>query len=226
MMKNLMRAAAAMAVAALVWPLWAQDDPEEGAPRREDSKRQSPERVQPPGTPRTPMTPGPDGRRGMPPMNPEEAAKLLTKAVDFLNGVDKSQADELQRLWKSDEPGMREQAMRMLNESMELIRLKDQEPDRFKSILELRKAETETLRLGREFREATPERQKTIKDELRAKLDKLFELREADRQSEITRMEKELARLKDLVAKRRQKKDAIIESRMGELTGEREETGW
>lgn len=227
MTKSLIRAATVLALGALVWPLWAQEDPEDGSPSRDNTPRTSDGRApMTPGTPGTPMPPRGDGRRPMQPMDPAEFAKQLTEAVAFYNDVDKSQAEELQKLAKSDDPHAREQAMRMVAEARELRFMKEQDPQRYESLLSVRKMENETARLGREYRDATPERQAAIKTELQAKLDKLFEAREADRQAEITRMEKELARLKEMVAKRRKNKAQIIETRIRDLTGERDETGW
>lgn len=77
------------------------------------------------------------------------------------------------------------------------------------------------LKLSRAFRASTdPAEKETIRNELRSRTAEMFDLREKQRREQIAAIERDLVQLKASTEKRQANRDAIIERRVSELTGE------
>jgi len=91
---------------------------------------------------------------------------------------------------------------------------------------EIRALSRETREMANAYQQAeTQEEKEAIHDDLRAKLDDLFELREAERKTQIQRVQKEVEKLQKILDRRRKNKESIIEKRLQELTAD-ETTRW
>jgi hypothetical protein len=80
--------------------------------------------------------------------------------------------------------------------------------------------ETEVRELVEKYRAADPEKKAEVKSELKAGLEKLFDLRIEEQRSRIQRMEEAIADQKKKLDERKGAKDRIVESRLDEMTGE------
>lgn len=95
--------------------------------------------------------------------------------------------------------------------------------ERSKKIMEL---EIDTEALGVKYQSEKGGDKQKIKDELRVKLNDLFELRESERKEEFESLEKRLNELRESLSERRKNKDEIVKNRMRELTGEEKHMRW
>lgn len=66
----------------------------------------------------------------------------------------------------------------------------------------------------------------TVKADLKGVLSEIFSLKQEDRKNQISRLEKELARLRATITKREKNKKAIATRRLNELTGEAQYLEW
>lgn len=101
-------------------------------------------------------------------------------------------------------------------------RLKDYDPEMY----ELWKAdadlERQTSELGERYRRAPQEVERTkIFEELKQLVAKHFDIRQKKRELELKRLEEQLDRMKDSVAKRLQSKEEILRGRLDELISEK-----
>ena len=95
--------------------------------------------------------------------------------------------------------------------------------ERDRKIIEL---EISSENLGLKYQnDSTGNRQK-IKQELRNKLNELFELREKERKLEFENLENRLNELRETLEDRRKNKDEIVKNRLLELTGEEKHLKW
>jgi uncharacterized membrane protein YccC len=84
---------------------------------------------------------------------------------------------------------------------------------------EIQRLEEEVVQLSRAYRQTSdPAQKEQLRNDLRAKLQTLFALREKGRQDHIQRIEKDLAQLKATLDQRLKNRDQIISRRLQELT--------
>jgi len=119
-----------------------------------------------------------------------------------------------------------EMVMNAFRESMELLELREMEPEEFERAIQERRLEREAEALARHAAQLEGEvREKTIA-QLRKLLSESFELRQENMRRQMGELERELARLKTLVEKRQQHRDLVIERRIKDLTGEPDHLQW
>ena len=66
----------------------------------------------------------------------------------------------------------------------------------------------------------------TMKKELVSTLNELFDLKEADKKREISRLENELKKLNDMIDSRNKNRERIIDKRFNEMMGQPEYLEW
>ena len=72
-----------------------------------------------------------------------------------------------------------------------------------------------------QFRRAPKEQKSEIRKQLEEVVFKHFEVRQQKRQLQLTRLEKELQRMREEIERRTEKRAEIVGKRMAELVGER-----
>ena len=142
------------------------------------------------------------------------------KVIEFFTAIDPDIAEQLNRL-KLNAPAVYiERIQEMYRDMHFLERLKKEDLDRYKQAIELRKLEAQSHQLALQYRENESDKeQKNLKQELRTILDRLFDLKELEKEEEIKRIQNELERLQKGVTERRANKQQITELRLGQLTG-------
>ncbi len=106
-------------------------------------------------------------------------------------------------------------------------RMKELDPETMKRIKKIQAIEKECKKLAMQYRKAkTDEEKQKIKKELEAAVSKLFDLRILIQQKGVERLEKRLQELKDLLAKRVQAREEVIDRRLDQLTGETKHLEW
>ena len=91
----------------------------------------------------------------------------------------------------------------------------------YEQLVRERDMEAETLALAQAYRRAATEAERaTLRDQLRAKLGAMFDLKEANRREEVRQMEAALDGLRQRMNERNAMRGEIIEHRLSELLGQ------
>ena len=156
---------------------------------------------------------------GMTQPQDEEKEKLLKE-------LDPERLERLKHLREVDPP-MNMKLEETQRERMELRELKERDPQRYEQVIQERKMETEIKGLAMQCRKSQDNDEKeNLKKQIKTRLEKLFDLREAQREIEIKRLEEELTKLKEKMKVRKANRDKIIDRRQKELIGEEDDMGW
>jgi len=218
--------AAMLGLAVLAGSAWAQEERRgergKGEPGARGEQRRG-EPGQPGGGPGGPPAPPGEGRgpgemRGQPDLPPQ--------LVEFLNEFDPRRLEELRRARAMEPERFRDMIGRAFEDMRRLERIKREDPKRFEAIQRQRELERQTFELARMAREADAAKKDEAKAKLKAALADLFDLREDEREQEISELTVHLERMKDTARLRRENKDAIVENRLKEMTGENEHLRW
>jgi acetyl-CoA carboxylase biotin carboxyl carrier protein len=97
-------------------------------------------------------------------------------------------------------------------------------------VAKLHQAEVEAAReaaaLAGQFNTASSDLRDEIRGQLREALARQFDAQQERRSQEIASIEERLAALKDILQKRNEARDAIVDRRLNQLTGVQDELGW
>ena len=105
----------------------------------------------------------------------------------------------------------------------DLQRMKDEDPEMHALLQGDQDLERETYDLSSRYRQTKKsEDREKLKTELQTAVEKHFQIRQQRRELELKRLEEQLQRMKDSVAKRLAEKGPIIELRVKELIGDNE----
>lgn len=108
-----------------------------------------------------------------------------------------------------------------------LDRLKDENPERYKTEMRQHQLDQKSKRLTNEYRKSKSEARKLeIRAELKTCLFELFELREQQRENKVKELQQEIENLKSMLEYRKNKKEEIVKSRMDELLKKDERIKW
>jgi phosphomevalonate kinase len=119
--------------------------------------------------------------------------------------------------------GMMHGGMRMHGGHFDIERMKDEDPEMYALVKGDQDLERATFDLSNRYRQTMKsEDREKIKAELQAAVEKHFMVRQQKRELELKRLEEQLTRMKESVAKRLAEKGPIIEQRVKDLTGEQD----
>jgi septal ring factor EnvC (AmiA/AmiB activator) len=104
--------------------------------------------------------------------------------------------------------------------------MKDRDPEMFRIAMEEAELERRTGELGMQFRGAPEQRREEIKKELTKLVNHHFEIRQQRRELELKRLEKEIQRLREAIERRTKARDELVNKRVRELLGDREDEGF
>lgn len=157
----------------------------------------------------------------------ERASIKPNEVIKFLKSFNPGRAEELQHLQKENPREFREVLQHASHEMMELKELKKHDPKRFKAICQRNQLEHKSHKLAEKYRHSDNKKDKErIKKELRKILPRIFDIQKKARMQDVQRMEKELRQLKEKMARRKKIRQQLIEERLKQLTGEKEEWEW
>lgn len=150
-----------------------------------------------------PMEPPPEEERRIPAMFEE----VLPARARHMRETGREHPDWFRRALK--------QAHRM---ARELEELRETNLEAFERRVAMLRKEEALDELAEALRRSPSEEAKApLRRELRAKLEELFDLKEAEQRTRVERMERELKTLKERLDKRRQARKGIIERRLREI---------
>lgn len=99
--------------------------------------------------------------------------------------------------------------------------MKRVDPEMYKLEMADQEMERQTSELSMQYRRAPKDQKPELRKELEEVVSKHFEVRQEKRQLQLTRLEKELQRMRDEIERRTQKRAEIVGKRLSELVGER-----
>lgn len=161
------------------------------------------------------------------PVVPQQEILFLTEeqesaVLDYMKEVRPDQVEGLLKLKVTRPNQYRRLLSRVFREMRYLEDVKKRDPERYEILSREKRLENDSRELARKYRETDDEAEKErIKKEMLDLLDQIFDLRQANREFEIERLEKRLAEAKENNRKRLENKDQIIEQRLAELLGAR-----
>jgi hypothetical protein len=155
------------------------------------------------------------------------SAEDREKAMAWLKEFEPVRLERLSQIKKEHPQDFERSLNQVAAEIRDLLVLKQNDAKRYEQRVEQRKLDYRATEIAEKVRGAG-ENQDTEaqREELKGILEKLFDLREADREQELKRLEEELARVKDSMKKRRDAKAKIVERRIAELLGEEDDLKW
>lgn len=159
---------------------------------------------------------GPEGRRG----GPEAEGPALTEA----------QEKELTDFIKEAAPKMHEH-MNAGGREMPMIRRRKlarlwklyQDPEARALFVKNSKANAAVRELAAQYRKAGEKEKPAIKEKLVKAAGELFDADQGNKELQLKKMQEDIVKLKEKIAKRRQLKDKIVARRVEQLTGEEDD---
>ncbi len=122
---------------------------------------------------------------------------------------------------RSRRPVLYRQALLRAYKEMQFAeRLREENPEQYENLKLERELESQSQTLAEQYKTAETEAEKkAIEEKLRSVLIQTFEVRQANRQFEIDKLESRLQELKEKNEERQQNKNRIIQLRIDELLG-------
>jgi hypothetical protein len=103
----------------------------------------------------------------------------------------------------------------------DLESMRENDPEMYKLEMADREMERQTAELSGQYRNAPKDRRDAIRKELEELIGKHFEVRQERRMLQLTRLEKELARMRDEIERRNERRGEIVGKRITDLVGEK-----
>ncbi len=143
-----------------------------------------------------------------------EEAKILS----YLKKNQPQAFKKLMRLKRKDPRKYREILQKKAQQMHSRKGLKEKSPEQ--NAARMREMERKSQQLAAEYKRAKgPKKKKALKADLRTQLNKLFDLKQENRETEIKRVQKELDKLQENITKRSGSKEKMVNRRLQELTG-------
>lgn len=171
---------------------------------------------------------GATSRVNRPPQEETVPADLdMDKVTDFLKEVDPRLLERLKYL-KEDNPAEFSRILsRVWHEMKMLERLKRENPEQYEAVLRIRKVEAKVKMLAEDYRKSEdPKQKETLKKELKSALAQLFDLKMAQHEKEVKKLEEQLKKQREKLENQKKEKDKLVEERLQKMTGEKEEWDW
>lgn len=108
----------------------------------------------------------------------------------------------------------------------EYLELKEVQPEVAKDFLDYNHSETASYMLAMKIEKSDGKNDEALKKKLRGEIEKAFDLRLTLQKAELANLEDEVEELRTLLKKRETAREAVIERRFKELTGENEHLEW
>jgi hypothetical protein len=173
------------------------------------------------------MPPQTQNRFSQPPQMNQGLPTLDKETEKLLKELDPERLERMNHLREVDPQMYMKLFEETQRERMKLRELKEHDPQRYEQVIQERKMESEIEGLAMQCRKSQNNDEKEgLKKQIKSQLEKLFDLREAQRETEIKRLEEQLTKLKEKMKTRKANRDKIIERRQKELVGEDDDMGW
>ncbi len=154
----------------------------------------------------------------------------MEKFLEHLKDENPEKFEDLMRLKEENPDLFREKLREHVGEFIKNKQRKGRErmdPETRERMKERGELEKQSMRLAEQYRGAeTDEEKQTIAEDMKAVLVRAFDMKLLNQQKNVERLEKRLKELKDLLNKRKESRDDVIQKRFDELTGKAEHLKW
>lgn len=174
--------------------------------------------------------PTPCGADDEPQMNHQRKHKGNFMFQEFLQKIDPELYQELEKL-KTEDPEIYRSFIQQIHEEKNMRQIfkgkREVSPESKDLMKALFSHELQSLKLARTYKQTTDEPTKEkVKKDLTAVLEKTFDIKEKTQYELILRMEERIVKIKELIAQRKEHKEAIVAERFKEITGENQVMEW
>jgi hypothetical protein len=151
----------------------------------------------------------------------------INEFMAFVKEVDPGRIAKLEKLHQ-ERPELYEKVLQMGFWKMKQLKeVKNREPKLYDQKVQMFVLQGKVYDLAKSFKDATNDGdKKKIKAELDGDLNKLFDLRQADREQDIARLKDRVTKLETALQKRKENKDKIIKDHADKLLGSQEDMEW
>ena len=148
------------------------------------------------------------------------------RVVDFIRNEFPREFREFRELASKRTGEAMEIMGNLVRHARELIEMKHRDPERFERMMARRRLEREAAELAVAMRHTEGEERAALQKRLRGVLVKAFSLKQELLRGEAARREAELGELRTLITKREESRDAIVDRRLDQLTGQADHLEW
>ncbi len=178
-----------------------------------------------------------EGRRPLPPLEAvqdfdgavrRELGPLAEAGKDIGGPLLKERMEMARRLFQDRRFEEGREVLRATGRQLrEMKELKERDPERFKLQMRIAEMDRHAAELGQKVRRATEEDAKKLAaTELKEVLNKLFDLRQEEREKNVQQIERDLKELRESLEQRKARRDEIIQHRFDQLTGKAAMMEW
>jgi hypothetical protein len=207
----------------------AQEETKLQPPLQDKTSLQPPSQVKkkrflPPDFPTIPFDPRFPPDMVDPPYWTEEEEK---SALDFAKQIAPKRYEKMMELKSKNSFKYWKMFTGLIKKYRFLERLKEKDPENYDRRIKEIKLEEKVHELIENFKKSTNDSEKKkIKDELKNILNEIFDIRQANREADVKRIEKDLKELKDNISQRKNNKDKIIDKHLQDILGEKDSLEW
>jgi hypothetical protein len=160
-----------------------------------------------------------------PPEGLGELARRRAEVAEFVRGTFPELARQLEQLRREDPVAFQRKRQAIAREALRLLELRDRDGTLFQlAVEELRQREDLERLAAKCRRERDAARRAELETELRNKVGAAFDLRQRIKEAEVADLDRKLAELRDGLSRRAERRDELIEAKLGELL--RSESDW
>jgi hypothetical protein len=148
----------------------------------------------------------------------EEVNDILAFTREYMPQINA----DLLKMRETDPAHFRQMCRRLRFEIRQLRALKTENPEAFQKALEEKQLQAHVRELAQAFRKSSdPAERDRLKQELRGRLQKLFEAEAFTKRAQIRRLEEALKKLRDELQNRETRRDEFIDKQVNDLTSPR-----
>ncbi|MCK5803741.1 MAG: hypothetical protein KAI66_12950 [Lentisphaeria bacterium] len=136
------------------------------------------------------------------------------------------EAKRIEEILREEPAEAQEVASHIMRQCAELAELRREKPQEYERAVGMRRLENETIDLAERIRKAQGEQAKKLREELRAKLNAVFEKRQEQMAKNIEMMTREIEHMKRRRVKREAARERLIERRINQLLEEDDDLEW
>jgi len=157
-----------------------------------------------------------------------ELGPMMEAAKDLGGPLLKERMEQARRLFQDRRFEESREVLRATGRQLrEMKDLRERDPERFKLQMQIAELDRHSVELGQKVRRAPDgDAKKQAATELREVLNKLFELRQEERERTVQQIDRDLKELRESLEKRKARREEIIQHRFDQLTGKAEMLDW
>jgi hypothetical protein len=178
-----------------------------------------------------------EGRRALPPADAmqdfegtvrRELGPLAESGRDIGGPLLKERMEQARQLFQNRRFEEGREVLRATSRQLrEMKELKERDPERFKLQMRITELDRHAAELGQRVRHVKEEdAKKQAATELKEVLNKLFDLRQEEREKNVQQIERDLKELRESLEQRKAKRNEIIQHRFDQLTGKAAMMEW